>query len=407
MNEKLRKLMAKASEIRTALLELDGDGDDVAERRAKLTKDLAGAEKAIQTALAEPDPAAEPENRNAGEGAEFRALESRVTLAGYIGAAWESRAIAGAEAEFNAALEMPLDRFPLRVLAPPEQRRTTDADTAVRPVRWIDRLFADTCAMHAGVTFDSVAPGVSTHVVTTAGASAAQRAKAEAAADAAWTIGTVEMRPKRNSVRAVFSIEDQARIPGLEEALQRDLRMALVEGVDRAVFLGDAGATGTDADITGLQTAANVVEKTLTQANKVKPAETLTAFLELVDGLHSGGLGDLGVVASVGANTLWGSTIANSAAENQTVAQFLMASGLSWKTRGEIETATGNGKFGAFIGRKRGITGAGVAAMWSAGTLVRDPYSAANKGEIALTLHYLWDFALPRATNFARLKFVT
>ena len=75
--------------------------------------------------------------------------------------------------------------------------------------------------------------------------------------------------------------------------------------------------------------------------------------------------------------------------------------------RGEIETATGNGKFGAFIGRSRGIEGAAVAPVWEAGELIRDPYSGAGKGEVALTLCYLWAFGLLRPSNFARVKFVT
>lgn len=37
---------------------------------------------------------------------------------------------------------------------------------------------------------------------------------------------------------------------------------------------------------------------------------------------------------------------------------------------------------------------------------MRDHYSGAAKGEIALTLSYLWNFGLPRAANFARVKFV-
>ena len=90
-----------------------------------------------------------------------------------------------------------------------------------------------------------------------------------------------------------------------------------------------------------------------------------------------------------------------------TLAAFLREAGLSWSARGEIEAATGNGKFGAFIGRRMGIDGAGVAAVWEAGELIRDPYSGASKGEVALTLSYLWNFGLPRAANFARLKFVT
>ena len=44
---------------------------------------------------------------------------------------------------------------------------------------------------------------------------------------------------------------------------------------------------------------------------------------------------------------------------------------------------------------------------WEAGELIRDPYSGAAKGEVALTLCYLWDFALPRESSFPRIKFVT
>ena len=149
---------------------------------------------------------------------------------------------------------------------------------------------------------ESVPAGVASFPVTTAGASAAQRQRStDAAADAVWTIGVTEMKPKRNAVRLLFSIEDAARIPGLESALVRDLRMALMERVDRAIFLGDAGATGTDADIVGLRTAG-ITETTITQANKVLGPGTLGAFTGQVDGIHAMGLGDLRVVTSVGKN---------------------------------------------------------------------------------------------------------
>ena len=183
--------------------------------------------------------------------------------------------------------------------------------------------------------------------------------------------------------------------------------MALTEGIDRAIFIGDPGANEDSADITGLKTATGLTEKTIKQADKVKGPETLTAFTGLVDGIHAMGLGDLNVVAAIGAWRVWEDTVINAAAENQTLAAFLRTAGLSWSARGEIETATSNGKFGAFVGLGRGIDGAGVAAIWEAGELIRDPYSGAAKGEVALTLCYLWNFGLPRASNFARIKFVT
>ena len=388
------------------------------EQRAELdtiergTPDLERQLRAAQVAVDDE----EAEQRAAGAAArapegdaedrERAELRSRVRLGNYVAAAVEQRSADGAELEYNAALGIAGNRFPLELLAPPvEVRATSDTDTQTTPRRWIDRLFAGTAAERVGVTMQSVPAGVASFPLTTAGAGAAQRGRTEAADDAAWTVGVSELKPTRNAVRLVFSIEDAARIPGLESALTRDLRAALVEGVDRAIFLGDDGANENGADITGLQTAAGLTEQTIKQADKVKGPETLTAFTGLVDGKHAMGLGDLRAVASVGAWRLWESTIINSAADNMTLAAFLRTAGLSWSARGEIETATTNGKFGAFVGLGRGIEGAGVAAVWEAGELIRDPYSGAAKGEVALTLSYLWNFGLARASNFARIKF--
>ena len=253
---------------------------------------------------------------------------------------------------------------------------------------------------------ESVPVGASSHPVTTAGATAAQRGKSQVAADTAWTIGVTELKPKRNAVRLLFNIEDAARIPGLESALTREIRMALIEGVDRAVFLGDDTADPNAGDIVGLTTAAGLIEASISQANKTKGSNVLEAFAELIDGKAAMMPSDLKAVFAVGANTMWSHTLANSGASvDTTISEFLRRFGLAWMTRGEIETATAAADFAAFVGLGRGLDGAAVAGVWEAGELIRDPYSGAAKGEIALTLTYLWDFGLPRASNFARIVF--
>ena len=121
-------------------------------------------------------------------------------------------------------------------------------------------------------------------------------------------------------------------------------------------------------------------ERRLTQANKLKADNTLKAFLELVDGKHASTLAEVRVVSSVGSNVLWGGTIANSATENETIGQFLMRSGLTWRTREGIDGNTAANDYGAYIGLQRGIAGAGVAAVWSSGELIRDPVPRRGKG---------------------------
>ena len=55
-------------------------------------------------------------------------------------------------------------------------------------------------------------------------------ARDQAAGDTAWEVEVTELKPKRNAATLKFSIEDTARIPGLESALTRDLRMAAYRG---------------------------------------------------------------------------------------------------------------------------------------------------------------------------------
>ena len=416
--KRLRELRDRQSRERGRMASLSLVDHLTDETRAELdtiesgTPDLERQLRAAQTAVDDED----AEQRAAGEGArkpegdaedrERAELRAKVRLGRYVQAAVEQRAADGAEAELNAALGFASNRFPLELLAPPvETRATTDTDTQTVPRRWLDRLFAGTAAERLGVTMESVPAGVASFPVTTAGAAAAQRGRSEAAGDAAWTIGTTELKPTRNAVRLVFSLEDTARIPDLESALTRELRMALMEGIDRAIFLGDDGANENRADITGLSTATGLQTAEISQTNKVKGPETLQAFSGLVDGISANGFSDLRIVSAIGAWRLWESTVVNAAADNQTLASFLRDAGLAWSARGLLETDTADGDLAGIVGLARGLEGSAVAAVWEAGELIRDPYSGAAKGEVALTLCYLWNFGLPRANNFARVTF--
>ncbi len=256
-----QRIEVRQAEIRARLGELaDLDGEarteEIETEQRGLLKELQGLQPRLAAVIAseDADAAATAEQRGAddGEGAELRELRGRVALSAYVGAALEGRAVEGAEREFNAALEIPAGRFPLELLAPAvEERATTDVDAGAIQGAWLDRLFADTAAMYLGVSFRSVAPGVAAYPVVTAGASAAQRGRADVTADAPWTVGVTDIKPTRNAVRAVFSETDAARLPGLEEALRRDLSMALTEGVDRAISSATPGPERTARTLPG------------------------------------------------------------------------------------------------------------------------------------------------------------
>ena len=280
--KRLRELRQRQSQERGRMAELSQLDRLDDEQRAELdameagTADLERLLRAAETAVEseEAEQRQEAPDTEDGEAVELRAIRQRATFAGYLAAAFEGRGASGAEGDLNAALKIPLlglaggTQFPMDLLAPRmEARAETDTDTATMPRRWLDRLFAGTAADALGITMESVPTGIASYPVTSTGAAAAQRGREEAAADAAWTIGVSTLKPTRNAVRAIFTIEDAARIPGLESALIRDLRMALVEGIDRVVFTGDDGADENSADIVGL-TTASITETTLSQTDK-------------------------------------------------------------------------------------------------------------------------------------------
>ena len=417
MTTPLQKLETRAGEIRIRLSQIAGEEltDDTRAELDRLRNENRDVEVRMAALRESGDPAADLEVETRQTVAEtedrrLRELRDRVQLGEYVNAAAAGVGVTGAAWELNQALGMRQDQFPLELMVRDdvETRAARDGDAMAMQGTWLDRVFAMSAAERVGISFRNVMPGVATYPATTAGGVGAQRARTQAAAESTYTIGVTELKPKRNEVYGIYSREDELRLPGLSDALVRDMQGAIMDAVDKACFLGDTGATGTDADITGLTTATGVVESTITQSDKVKGPETLEVFTDLVDGIYAVQPSDLRVVSAVGANSLWASTVFNSAASNETIAQFLRANGVNWTVRGDIESNTANNDYAAFVGLGRGLDGAGIAAVWDAGELIRDPYGGrARQGEVGLTLAYYWDLALVRPANYKRVKFVT
>ena len=411
---RLQKLQLRQSEVRVSLGKLldtpeaertDTYTDDL----GKLTKEVRSLETDVGAAIAAgEDVVEEVATKDTAEGKEYRELRSSVDFGRYVSAAMGGHGVTnGAELELNQHLKIQDGYFPMELLAGNlETRALRDGDAGASQGTWLDRVFHGTAAESIGISFRPVSPGVAAFPVTTAGGAPQQRGRTQAAAERTYTVNVTEIKPARRAVHGVYSIEDDARLPGLGAAIERDMRMAMVESVDLAVFKGDSGANEDLADIVGLQTAA-ITEATLTQANSKKADETLKFFLAYVDGQYAASLSDVRIVTSVGTNVLWYGSIHNATADNQSIAQFLMASGLGWTARGGIDANTANGDYGAYVGLARGIDGAGIAAVWEQGQLIRDPYSGATSGEVQLTLNYLFQLAFPRTANFKRLKYVT
>ena len=135
MNEKVKKLAIKLSEIRSALIELgasEAEGAD--EKRAALTVELGETETAYRAAMAEPEPTPDARRNGAdGESAEIRALVNDVTIRDYFTAAAHGRGLEGRARDLAVALRAPeigtggVPVIPWRVLVEERAFSTTSA----------------------------------------------------------------------------------------------------------------------------------------------------------------------------------------------------------------------------------------------------------------------------------------
>ena len=399
---KLELRMSAARQELADLLEKEPESEKV----GTLTQEMRAIDRQILAhKIAKPEPETRVVEGDA-EGRELMEVRSRIDMGDYVkGAISRAGVRDGAASEYNTHLGLEGNKFPLDLLV--EHRAKRDGDAEGNQGTWVDRVFRDTAAMQVGISFMPVPPGVYAIPVTTAGGTPVQRGREEDTSESTYTVDVTEMKPARRSVHGIYSVEDDARLPGLADAIIRDMRAAMVESVDLAVFNGDAGANENVADIVGMQTAG-IVETTVTQTNKIKGDELLKVFLAYVDGQYASSLGDVRIVASVGSNTLWGGSLQAATVDTKTIASFLRENGVNWTVKGGVDTNTANGDFGAYVGLARGNEGAGLAAVWMAGELlVTDPYSGAKSGEVQLSLHYLWNLAFPRTANFKRIKYVS
>ena len=288
----LQRAQLRQSEIRTKIASELGKEEadrDHAELES-LTVQAKNIETEVRAALVAGEDSGLPEDTEVARSADDKLVElrSRVDFGEYVDAALAGRGVAGgAEAEYNQELGLKEDFFPLDVLANGvETRAKRDGDASTSQASWIDRVFQNTAAMHLGVSMRSVAPGVAAIPVTTAGGNPKQRGRAEAVSESTYTAKITEIKPARAAVHGIYSIEDTLRLPGLAEAIQRDMRSAMTERIDRIIFVGDSGADETGANVVGLN-SVTIGESTITQTLSVNAFSTIKLFTDLIDGQYA------------------------------------------------------------------------------------------------------------------------
>ena len=357
---------------------------------------------AVQSEDAE---AAEQRSSTDGEGAEIGRLQREVRCGAYLTAAVESRAIAGAEAELNAARNLGPDMLPWDALLP--DRVEARQDTASTPPasgnpinqsEILSRVFARSASSFLRVAMPSVGVGQASFPVFATGASGGQAAKGTAQDAEATTFTANVLSPKRGQARYLFAVEDLATTRGLEEAYRDDLGMVLSDLMDRQVLTG----TGAGAQVAGF--LGGHADGLTLPADEASPKTTYTGYRELitgqVDGIYASTRADIRLL--INPKTLVESDIVYRGADSyesgidamQRISGGVMVSG------NMPDEASSNSLAIAC----RGMQPAAQAPIWSGVRLIRDEVTRARQGQVAITAVMLWAFKITRKAQYAALK---
>ena len=219
----LQKAQLKLSTSREAANDLAAKADRTPEEDQKLTelrnkhKEL---EKEYRTAL---EPTVEPRvTVRDGETREFDELLSRSTVGRVLTAALSQRSTDGAKAELQqhfglAANQIALEQLETRAVTP----APSDVGSSQQPI--IPAIFPDGVASFLGVGMPTVGVGEATYTVLTTGATVHTPEKSSAAAETTGAFSASVLSPKRAQASFFWSIEDEARLAGMEDALRSNL----------------------------------------------------------------------------------------------------------------------------------------------------------------------------------------
>ncbi len=401
----LQRLELRASELRQKLNDLSGLAELSDEQRSEidtLSIEYADVERQKRAAILAGDTPETPEP-NAGGDAETREIAElieRAEIRNYLVSAAQGNPVDGVEKELRQAIlgdDADETNMPIDILLPLETRADVSSDVAAsiqhHQQNIIGRLFAETAGAYLGVQRPSVGIGETHYYALTGGTIGDVRSDSVAIDAAAATFTTKSVAPVRLTARYLFGLETTARIRGFEEALRADIRAVLGDKLDNLALNGQAAVADVSPLIEG-------IIRQLTDPTDPTTEATWNDYLSLyptrVDGKTS--MDGSNVRLLVNPET------------------YKHAHGLQIATSGELlRRELPSGRFRASANMP--LTASTIATLlsytasartgfvqpvWRGIQLIRDVYSKAAEGQVALTAIMLSGAAMVDASQYRR-----
>ena len=398
----LQSIQVKLSEARTKLRGLCADenasSDDV-EAATKEVSSLESRERGLIVAGDDDEkrPERAADTPNDGQAREYRTLVKSARLGRFVAAAATGAyPVDGAEAELRSHLKLADDRVPVECLLETRAPSPTVADGGpTTSASIIDRLFAGSGVAALGIRPQSVGIGARSYPIVTGGATPAPVSKDASVADEGLSMTSASLSPSRVQASLVLRSEEQYEIASLEDALRRDLRMALMSSVDGQVLRGSGTAPQWEGLLSAIGSGAAVLDSPEGFVNAV---ERIAMSL---DGYFARSLSQLRLLTAVDLMRRLLAVFANNTSEAATSYFQSLIGGLS--STAHLPSAVDGVAVG--IVAKTGASNNAALPVWRGAQILRDPYSLSDKGHLRLTIALFANFKVLRSDGFDRFNF--
>lgn len=394
-----RSKLNKAIEKRNETGEMT---DEIRSEMRTATTQLEDLEIEYRAALQVEDKEDRIASLDGGESRELNGLLGQASIMPFLQEAVEGRRIEGAENELRQALlgdEARQGLLPIELLEERADAATTIAGSATQEnnqANVLERVFTRSIAKRLMVEMPSVPVGAASYPVMLTGTSASMKNAGDAVDAEAATFEGFTLDPVRLTARYLFRIEDTYKMRGYENVLRRDLSAVMSDKMDDQIVNGDGTAPNVNGFIAELADPENPTA-VITWASFVK------TFTDKVDGLNAYDVSD--VRAILGSETYSKvETIFRANATDKSAYEYVKdrVGGISVSSR--IPDPASNVQkaivaLTSYPGRNA------VAPVWKAVEIIRDPYSGAASGQVAITAIMLWNFKIIRETGFSVAEF--
>lgn len=386
MNDRILERMEHKSDLKLRLHQAQETQDTEAIKA--LTADMAKAESDLRDAIQE-------YRHSVMWTADNGHPQHKAMLHRYLATMAQGKRLSGAEAELNQEFNLGDDIVPLAAL----EDRADVATTAPTDVPRlgsggiVPRIFSRSDTVYMGATMPSVPHGTAVYTVLTGGSVGAPQAEAGTIESAAATWTTKTVSPVRLTARYLYNVEGAALLDGMENALRSDLRSVLSDTLDEQVING----SGTAPEFSGIRSELTA---TAAAGSGVTGWDGLIQIAtDGIDGKYAYELSDVRLLVGVQTHKLLHTTFRATVPQN--VSQFYALQGVTARASARMNKKASK-KQGA-LRRVGNLAGETVVPVWDGLQIIRDPYSGAASGQIALTAIMLYSMAVLRTDSYAEI----